>query len=396
MKKKEIFIYTLMMFLLSLATVQVVYGAMTGKSIMQITSIIRHTPKLARVQPTANCSNQPQIADLLKSTDPHLRKLGEYQVVCSSKVTDTVMIFTNMPKDSVVAKQNADVMATQLKEFARYDIKPIVVVEPVTDWGLIDFQEFRGGFYDGWIKDYFDELKAQGLTDEQMGTWVPFPEANLPYWNHQNATPEDYAQVVNIYLRTLKTDFPLAHGSILLNSATYANDDFDWRSGEYISLTPYLTGIQTGLVDSLGIQGFPWSPPATTPGPGVFDAAEYVNPELAIEAAETLGVKNIWLNTGSFSRKYTLDSQNMVIFSADKRKDVLNGIVAEAMKLRDKGYNVSINLFAEDKSATDEATDWSYWHTQTIATSPDAIVFANFAARLNREHIGLSLFDQEH
>jgi hypothetical protein len=134
-------------------------------------------------------------------------------------------------------------------------------------------------------------------------------------------------------------------------------------------------------------------PAATQQGNGIFDANEYLNYQLASEAADTLGVKKIWLNTGSFRAKYTLDPEKTVTLSPSKRQDVLNGIIAEADKLRDKGYDVGINLFAQDKSTVSEATDWSYFSSATVKTSPDTPVLTAFVRATQTNKIHLSLFD---
>jgi hypothetical protein len=137
------------------------------------------------------------------------------------------------------------------------------------------------------------------------------------------------------------------------------------------------------------MQGFPWAPPA---GSGrtvsIFNATEYLNHDLALEAAESLGVKKIWFNTGTFGRKYTLDPGNTVLVPAEKRLDILNGVLSEALDLKQIGFEVSVNLFSEDKSDTSEATDWSY-------LGGNEVVFVNFVSNLEKYGIGFSLYDIE-
>lgn len=403
MKKKEVIFYSSIFTVISLFTLNLVFYSFTDKqlfnpSLVKVKNIVTNNQNMdqepSSIYQGGKCSDQPKIEGLEQASDTHLRKLARYQEVCGSLAASKLMVFTDMPKDSSIAKASASKMAETLREFSKYHVQPLVVVEPVSEWGLIDFQEFGTGFYDPWIEEYFTELKAQEITDEMMGTWVPFPEANLPYWNHNNATPQDFSNVVNRYLSVLKKHYPGAKGSILLNSATYETDDFDWANGEYSSLQPYVANIQKGLVDSFGIQGFPWVPPSTISGPGVLDAREYVNSPLAIEAADILGVKEIWFNTGSFSSKYTLDSEKTVSIPAFKRKAILEGIYEEVNKAKEKGYTVWINIFAEDKSANSEATNWSYWDGD--AAKPEyRIVFTEFAQKLNTNQIPFSIFDVE-
>ena len=337
---------------------------------------------------SSQCQPEPPI-NLANTGSPYLQKLDQYQQLCGSRVANKFMIFTSMPNSKQTAQKLADRMAVDLKSFAEAGVTPVVIVEPTTDWGLIDFKEFGTGFYDQWIKDYFAQLKKQGLSDEQMGIWVPFPEANLPYWNRKNATPQDFAGIVNRYVTSYKGVFPKAKASILLNSATYESDDFDWARGEYSSLLPYVSGITPGLVDSFGLQGFPWTPAKDQGSNGIFDAREFLNHDLAIEAAKKLGVREIWYNSGTFVRKYTQDELKMVTITAEKRKDTGYGIVNEAMRTRDAGFSVWVNIFAEDKSAVAEATDWSY----LVAGRDHQQVFHDILARLSQEKIGVSLYD---
>lgn len=396
MNVKEMIIYSALFFLASLYSVNVVTGSLlhtslSVASIEQWLSVKTHaaTPTVTQTA----CSTQPKLGGVSASTEPHLQKLAEYQSVCQSGVADELMLFADMPKDAIDATQRAKVLATTLNEFGVNGVRPLVMVEPVTDWGLIDFKEFDSGFYDQWLAIYFQTLKVNGVTEAEMGTWAPFPEANLPYWNNASATPKDFSNVVNRYLRIMKDTFPNAQGTVLLNSATYETTDFQWQNGEYISLREYVKGLDKTLVTSFGLQGFPWMPEASQTGPGIFDASEYLNYRLASEAADILGTKQIWFNTGTFQSKYTLDRERTVFVTPSKREDMLNGILNEALKLKDKGYVVRINLFSQNKSKDAEATDWSYWSTVTQSQSSHAPAFTTFARRLSQEQISLSLFD---
>ena len=115
-----------------------------------------------------------------------------------------------------------------------------------------------------------------------------------------------------------------------------------------------------------------------------------------MEAADQLGVKEIWFNTGSFSSKYTLDEKITVTITPNKRKDILNGILNEVDTAKSKGYNVWINVFAEDKSNSTEATDWSYWKNPNDRENPHRSVFRDFIVKANEMQLPISLFDIEH
>ncbi|MDD5083652.1 MAG: hypothetical protein PHT88_01775 [Candidatus Moranbacteria bacterium] len=396
MSVKSILSYSSIFLALSVFAFTLVFHSMTDRDVRSVIRLPKKTVSEQVALTAGRCSDREKITDLESASDPHLLKLSEYQAVCDSFVTDRIMLFTDMPKDKNGAVESAKKMAETLKEFSRFHVTPIVVVEPVNEWGLIDFKEFGTGFYDKWITAYFKAIKAEGVTDDMMGIWVPFPEANLPYWNHENATPKDFSVIVNKYLGTLKKEFPQAKGSVLLNSATYDNEDFNWESGEYVSLVPYVSGIKKGLVDSFGIQGFPWAPPAGSERVGLFDAREYLNARLAMEAADTLEVKDIWFNTGSFSSKYTLDEKMTIAVDPGKRKDVLNGILSEVISAQKKGYSVWLNIFAENKSQLAEATDWSYWSDTDQASDLNRSVFVDFMVKAKDIDIPVSLFDVRH
>jgi hypothetical protein len=395
MNKRDIFLYTLFMLLVSFATLQVVAKALTGKAFAPaMPAAFKSAPKQT-VAGNFRCSNRPPIKGLDSAQDPQLRKLAKYQQLCHSAVTTHLMIFNEFPKDTTEAATMGKAMAGTLKEFHKFGVSPLVITEPTADSDNIDWAQLESGAYDAAISTYFQTIRAQGVTLAETGTWVPMPEPNLPYWARGNATPHDFAVIVNKYLTIAQQSFPGLQGSVMLNSATYNADDFDWANGEYISLIPYVKDLNSALVHSVGYQGFPWMPPANGNGAGIFDASEFLSYKLIKEAADTLKTKNIWFNTGTFASKYVGDPTRQTYVGPEQRVDVLNGIITQAQSLKKQGYNVSINLFSQNKGSTAEATDWSYFSDASVTTSRASPVFANFAARLNQDGIPLWLFDRE-
>lgn len=221
-----------------------------------------------------------------------------------------------------------------------------------------------------------------------MGIWVPFPESNVPYWDHGETLPSDYAINVNKYLGYLKKYFPNSEGSILLNSITYDPEDENWENGDYVSLVPYTMGLNPDLVDSVGIQGFPWVSKASSKNRKLFDAQDFLSTSFIIESAKLLRTKDIWINTGTFSRKYTDSSIDEVRIGLDQRKTLLDDILVEVFKAEEDGYRIWVNLFAEDKSETTEATDWSY-----LESEGGKVIFKEFVQQLNDNEVELALFD---
>lgn len=327
------------------------------------------------------------------SNDPHLLKLQEYQMICGSFITDRWMIFTDFPHDEASARLRVEELSAKLKLFYENKITPIVIAEPYIGEGEMEYRDFINGKYDKALDTYFRLFKESGMTAEMMGIWVPFPESNTPNWANKDTKPEDFAIVVNKYLGVYKRYFPEGHGSILLSAISYEPDDLLWENGDYLNLVPYLININRDLIDSLGIQGLPWISTAyQTPVKQIFKADEFLQPDIAISAAQELRTRDIWFNTGTFNAKYTDDPEGRIFVSLNQRKGMLDGIIDVAKYIKGyqlNEYRVSINLFSEDKSETLEATDWSYFQNKE---SQD--ILKEFIWKAEESGINVSIFDK--
>lgn len=390
MKPRHIVLINIIFIGFMLFSAGMVYQFMTGKKPLSIIKSWGYTTKATHVS-TNTCSNQKAM-NLQGATNASLRKLTVYQEACHGFATDTLMVFLSMPDSEEAAVALAKEDAATLKEFATYHVRPLVIAEPSSKDGTqLDFELFANGTYNTAVARYFAELKAAGVTSQELGIWTPFPEANLPYWD--NNQPEFFAPAVNNYLTALRAVFPEAATSVMLNSATYDTSDFNWENGDYASLLPYVKGIQPGLVTYAGLQGFPWM--AQQGGGGsILNAAEFLNPDLLTEMATALGTKKVWLNTGTFTSKYTLDPAKVVTMTPERRKSVLATVYDQAIVLQKEGYEVSVNIFAQDKSKTAEETNWSYWGGDKPFSSPAAPVITDFIGRLHDAKINLWLFDR--
>jgi hypothetical protein len=342
-------------------------------------------------QSSTRCSSgEPPTTDLTSATNLIIRKLTEYEKLCGGRVTDTLMVFTGMPTNDSSAKTNAIDMASTLKEFSKFKLQPLVVMEPTTPNGLIDFQQFSQGAYDTAFNTYFQTIKSQGVTDSMMGAWAPFPESNIPEWGSTNSSlfSANFVRAANIQ----KQHFPASKITIILDSLSYPPGVLDWDGGAYVSLIPYLQSIPKGLVDSFGYQGFTWASPANEPDFSNLDAAKFLKPDIAKEAAVILGTNHIWLNTGTHKTFYSTSPAKRTELTPAQRAQVLNGITTQAQWLQARGFKVTISLFAEDKTATGEDVDWSYWSGST-PTGPHADILKSFLAGLRSRSIGFWLFD---
>lgn len=343
-------------------------------------------------QPLAsNCSNGTAAHTSFAESDiSSLRTLAEYEAVCHGAVTHTLMVFAAMPTTQSEAQYSARMMAATLKKFAAKNIEPLVVFEPSMARPNV-LSEIKHGVYDATLKTYYDTLKTERITSALMGTWVLFPEANTPSWHTTH--PDDFVVNVRKVGQMQKRVFPASKVSILLSGRTYPDDDSAWNHGELKSLVPYVTGLPKGLVDSIGYQGFPSASAANAPIPySQLDARDFLPATIIIEAMKKLAIKNVWLNTGTFTRMYTDDPVAEIRLTASQRDMILQGVLMQAQLLKARHFHVSVNLFAADKSQSDEHTDWSYWQPGKATASADTTVFDMFVRRLRQNEIGFMLY----
>jgi hypothetical protein len=404
MKRKEVTLFTILFLILSLFGAFLTFDTFSNETLSSI--VERNFAKnvesriVKRALPQESIQNNKLSTDIKKcnespklnfgpTIDKNLTVLEKYQDICDSLAFSQIMFFTDMPTTPENAILKAKKVSSKLKEFAKYGISPIVIAEPTDGDIKLSFKEFSIGKYNESLDVYFKTIKEDGITDDQIGMWVPFPEYNVPYWNFDTTTPFEFGVNVNSYAGTLKKYFKTKAG-ILLNSQTYYPEDVNWEYGSYETFVPYLKGIKKGLVDSFGVQGLPWVSPANTKRVEQFEPKDYLQADLAIEAAKFLKVKDVWINTGTFSEKYTSDPVKKTAVSINSRKTMLNGVITQAQKIQAEKYNVTINLFAEDKSYLGESTNWSYFGSQAAKT-----ILREFLANAKDKEIKLSLFDRD-
>jgi hypothetical protein len=332
----------------------------------------------------------PKHAGLASSNSPELRKLAQYELIAGGAIATGMMFFTDTPITHQQALDNSAYVVGELKEFAKFGITPIVIMEPTTDDGALNYGAYESGSYDSALNTFYSSIQSAGITDQQMGVWVPFPEDNAPLWG--NTDPAVFAANVTRTVQIQKEYFPDSLASILLNGNTYQASDTDWANGIYSSLVPYVATIPKGLIDSFGLQGFPWDPPNNGGGKSISDATIFLPSNLATEAAKTLGVQKIWFNTGTYGSKYTSNKSQAISVPALKRQQTLSTVIRQVKKLQGSGYSVTVNLFSADKSSLEEATNWSYW-SDPANTGSNKDVFLNFVSQLRQSGVAFWLFD---
>ena len=378
MKRKDMIGFSIVFLLCVLAAGQVVNMKLTGNNIFGS----NETPKLQNAE-SLTCSEN--IAGSRPATnDPQLKAIPEYEKVCKSAFLDDMMIFTDMPISNPTAKVAADKMALRLKEFNSQHITPIVIVEPDSEWGLVDFQEYASGRYDEWTATYFAELKQNNITDAMMGLWIPFPEPQQPTWN--NSSPDNFAYSVNRYFKALRQVFPSGKTGILLDSQAGETDKAS-------QLVAYTRLIDNSLVDVAGLQGFPWHPSEEGDKRApLITADEFAPAYLLDEVAKSLDTHEVLLNIGSYRHRKAENGGDIAVTTVE-RQTTLRSIADEASQLKIQGYKLTVNIFSENKLNTKEGVDWSYWKAGDYTNSSQTSLFTDFVSRLKKDGSKISIYD---
>src|SRR6266550_564404 len=313
-----------------------------------------------------------------QSADPELREVSEYERRLGHHF-DAVMRFTGLPSDVPQARSMGTGTAATMREYARYGVRPLMVMEPTADDGKVDLTALSSPGSIAILDAYFAALTAHGVTDEEMGTWVLLPEPNLPEWQDGNTDPALFRTNFVTLARALKRHFPAAEVSLMLDSTVYSAGVYHHGGAAVDELLPYVSGLPAGLVDSFGLQGFPWA--------AADQPADYLSAGAAIACARRLGVRDVWFNTGTASRYRDATSGAVTSVPFSSRARQLAGSLAEAAAVRAAGLNiVRINLFGQAKLA-DDGADWSY------TTPPDLTTLNMFGRRAAAEGIAISVFE---
>ncbi len=360
-------------------------------SVSVLSPVVGSAPQVLPAEVANDCKQPNNDATALTaSSNPQIRKLAEYSQVCSASPIKSSFIFSSIPRTNKEADDLANDISGSLAGFATAGLSPYVIVEPQFGNEKIDLAGLQNSNLGSVFEYYLNQLKSKGITDSEAGTWVLFPEPNIPEWT--SVDPGVFKTNFTNFGTLFKEYFKTAKLGVMLDSMSYATNSYSGDRG-YASLLPYVNGLPAGLVDSLGYQGFPWLPPADSNQSSSVNAADFLRPALAIEAASTLGIKDVWLNTGTFGSYYTSEPSKTVHLDASQRTGILSDIIAQAAVLKKSGLKVALNLFAEDKSSTSEAADWSYWPAGKSAASEGAAVYSKFSSQLHDQKISLGIYD---
>jgi hypothetical protein len=282
-------------------------------------------------------------------------------------------------------------MANIMNEYAQAGITPIFVFEPTGDSGnQLDLGRLKNGDYSANMEALFAMIKNdRNVTEDKLGVMIPYPEINTPAFNRANFVPEDLPTMVNIFFDSIRKSYPNVKGGLLLDAKSY-DVDKSWGQGVARSFAPYIVGIKPGYVQTFVLQGFPWA--SNDASVKVYDPTVFLPTTITEEAANLLGTKNIWFNTGTARKQY---QSNTVTVTPAERTATFDGIINQATRLQSKGYSVLVHVFAQDKFSMGEGIDWSYIDNANDGVlSPHESVFRSFLGQAQSHGLKVGLFDR--
>ena len=333
--------------------------------------------------------SKPLNLDLMNARNSTLTQLNKYNQLCGSQITDHVMIFNGIPsklsevKDSVISLHN------QIDELVKYNLTPIIVLEPVFDTKNISFSELASNSYNLIWSEYFSELYR--LNPALQAEWIFMPEINTPIWDQSNFKASDFGLIVNQFGASLKKFFPNNNLDLLFNSTSYNWNDKQWQKPLTQNFNQYLLKIDKKLINRLWIQGFPFasrkSESANKNQELNIQLKSYLNTTFLMESANYLNIKKVGINTGTFSEKYRSIKDQIKLTNLN-RQSLHDQTIQEIQNLKNVGYDTAVNLFLENKMQTPEETNWSY-----LGNLESKELFRQLVFKLDQSKVLLSIFD---
>jgi hypothetical protein len=337
------------------------------------------------------CTNELLIpSNQYKSKMADIIQLNKYNQICKSQVTDKLMIFSGMPNKLEKVSEAVINIQSKIYEITKYNLTPLIVLEPTFENTNISFNQLVSNEYNLIWDKYFSELNK--LNPDLQAEWIFLPESNTPIWDQSNFNVSDFGLIVNQFGNNLKKYFPNNKLDLLFDSKSYNWNDKKWQKPSTQNFNQYLIKINKKLIDKLWLQGFPYSARKSELLPNSkkiseTQISEYLNIEILKQSADYLGIKNIGINTGTFSQKYLSAKDKITLTNSDREK-LQNNLVKTIQTLKNSNYQISVNLFLQNKLKTPEETNWSY-----LDTLESQELFRQFVYKLNLDMVQVSIFD---
>ena len=337
-----------------------------------------------------DCEISPTNASLpnkISSGNAKVKKAAYYDDLYERPFASYAMIFASLHENPTDITNIAGYVRDQINAHKAYGLKLILVLEPTG----ISFDRIANGELNTAFDSFHLQLKNLGVSDEDLGLVLPFPEFNLPsapdpyaVWNNPNWDETNFGLMFNNYSASLTKYFPTAKITILPNTKSF-NQKEDGGAGRYRTYLNVLSKVDKKYVYSIGAQGFPWY------DRGSFEKEDnptsFLQTALLKEAADFLQVKNIWFNTGSVKASIKNNGSGTYEYTipqADRAKVLENSAIVQT-ELSKQGYQTMVNLFIEDKILT-EKTNFSFDNSDK-----DREMFIKYICELEKAKIKIGL-----
>jgi hypothetical protein len=212
------------------------------------------------------------------------------------------------------------------------------------------------GQYTSAISEYFMDLANNGISSEDMGTWYPMPGPNVPTGKKGEVTdPDVFKRNAIPVMQKIKEHFRDAKVGVYVDATQPSGD--------------YVYGVPEGLIDVIGVAGFPDSPDA--------NPAKYLPLDEAVSTAKMAGASGIMLNTGT-AASFRQSDGSYVSTTSSSRGTQMAGVFGEAQYLQTKqDFNVSVNFVVQNDHPG--GNDWGYHSAADVNLMQNALGLASQA-----------------
>ncbi|MCU0653041.1 MAG: hypothetical protein MUD10_02170 [Candidatus Pacebacteria bacterium] len=295
-------------------------------------------------------------------------------LLLAAQSTESKMWFAWMPQSVGEANTEAGWLAGNVSEQGLVPFE----MEPMEE---INLSRVAAGDYDPQLKAMFENLRGRGISGRELGILFIAPEPN-----NRGDPPKQYVAVFNHIGKLFKSYFPDGRPAPLLDTSTQVSPG-DYQ---YVPLLPYLEGIDTTIIDTVGIQGIAWLSPEGAAG-SELDAQHILDHTVAIEAAKYLGVRNVVVNVGVPVSRWE-KGEKIANLGFEDWNRTLNGLLDQAIMIKEdlSVDGAALNYFGEDKSKTGEGLDFS------IKGQKDprfCQAFLDFVLKANEHGIIITVFE---
>ncbi|MBL8121898.1 hypothetical protein JNM87_04070 [Candidatus Saccharibacteria bacterium] len=340
-------------------------------------------------------------AEIAESEVPELKGLRPYEQIFGGKLPAELMHFTVVPNTVEEAVEQAQKDAATYTAFNSLGIPPLAIVEPQSDGvnkadGANYYARYAAGEFNEALRAYYQALRDNGVSD--IGTQIFLPEGNAPYYGNI-AVPDatTMAEAIAQSVAVQKSVFPESRSGVLFENTSHTANTIDDPENkqdgsapvtdtgddyiERVNALKAALGRKNVALDVFGAQGVAWhSRNADANEIAGLMHSNYLPLDLAVSSAKQLGVKEVWIHTGTTTYR---------LLPPNKRAQLVHKTTVAMVAAREQNPNLKFWLtdFAQDKTSELEGLNFSH-----LSRTEDAATFARQVNILREAGVKVGIF----